>query len=315
MKNIIAAALVMLIATGAFSQLPLVYQKPSKAKELGAVSRSAILYVVIENEKRPNDAALVEAVKNYWSATPVKYMSLLEFTEKLKAGSLDKSNLYLYNNHSEYLKFTQMVVCVSMYSGYYLTNDPYQLVRSLKPRQAPGYLHFSSNNLEDLRGEPIKGYYSLMMKNFDHDIRYCADEANYTSRKKLKRKNSIYFFVPPETISGKTTLLVKEQTTRMVKSNKKGKRARKAQEKKREFVTDAYTNKKTPVVVFPEDVDHAIKKKDAQVLLYNGGCLYSAENGAACATSRHLQGGGLKAVSYATGLLISAASIVFFLQR
>ncbi len=312
MKPFLLFVLIVLTLTRVSAQLPSAYLKPSKSKQLGAISKTSTLFVVIENEKRPDDAALVEAVKKYWTIGPVKYLSLLEFTEKFRAGSLDKSNLYLYNNHNEALALPGMLT-VSSYQGFYLTNDPVRLYSSGGESKAPGYLFFSSNYMYDQKGVPIKGFYSLMARNFDHDIRYCQDENNFKRSKKLKRKNGILFFLPMDTITTKTTLLVKEQTNRQEKDVKK-KKSKKMQKKRREYITDSYTNKKPPVIVFPEDIDFALQKKDADILLYNGGCLYSAENGAVYATSRGQSTGGGSWASAVTSVILISLAIVYILN-
>jgi hypothetical protein len=314
MKNAVLSLLALAAPLSLLSQLPLVYQSASKSKQLGELSRTASLVVVIENEKRPDDAALVDAVKKYWKVGPVKYMSQLEFNEKLKSNSVDESQLYLYNNGSkgEFLESVRHYPTVSMYSGFYLTNNPRKLLSSLKARQAPGYLHFSSNPMSDSRNNPNKGYYSLMIRNFDHDLRFCQDEANLKFKRKIKKRNNISFFVSPDTVASKTTLLVKEQTARQEKQ--KTKKGKKRQEKRREFVTDGFTNKKVPVVVFPEDVDLAVKKTDKDVVLYSGGCMY-APDGSVYATARQARSGNFSTVVSVASLVISVVSIVVFINR
>jgi len=65
-----------------FGQLPDVYLSAKQSQALGNLSKKALLFVVIDNEKRSDDSALIAAVKSYWTIGPVKYMSTLEFLLK-----------------------------------------------------------------------------------------------------------------------------------------------------------------------------------------------------------------------------------------
>ena len=267
------------------AQLPLAYQSRKQAMALGEFSKTADLVVVIENEKNPDDAALIAAIKNYWKIGPVKYMSGLEFSEKFKQNTLDTKNLYLYNNYARVYSTNVKTPGIAAYKGYYMTNDPRKLVYSTSNKKAPAYLHFSANALYDNKQVPISGFYSLMVKNFNHDISYCQSTDNFTKRQKDKRKKGIRFFNQEE-IADKTLLLVKEQTVRQEKKKSKKQKKNVDSKKKMRFITDDYTNKKVPVIVFPEDIDYAVKKGDPTILLYTGGTLYSAKDGSAYATSR-----------------------------
>src|SRR4051812_29952329 len=104
MKFFMLTAVLLFTCLQHYAQMPQVYLKPKQSKALGALSKTAPLVVVIENEKNADDAALISAVKEYWKIGPVKYMSGLEFAEKFKSGTLDRTNLYLYNNYTREYK-------------------------------------------------------------------------------------------------------------------------------------------------------------------------------------------------------------------
>lgn len=294
-----------------FAQLPQVYLKPKQSLALGELSKSATLFVVIENEKKTDDAALVNAVKSQWNAGRVKYISLLEFTEKYKSNTLDNANLYLFDNIDQVYTPEKRIIPLTVYNGFYLTNSPRELVNSAKPTKAPPYLFFSANTLKDKKGTPNNGFYALMVKNFNYDIKYCRNEQNFKTKKKLKRKNGIYFF-KADSIRDKTVLLVKEQTVREEKNAKPNvKKINNKSKKHSEKATDKYTDSKQPVIVFPEDIEYAVKHNDNNIMLYNGGCLYSAADGSVYATMRGKSSSSFRPIFSIASLAISIASVVF----
>jgi nitrate reductase NapAB chaperone NapD len=135
------------------------YLNAKQALELTTVAKSGSLIVVIENEKGQLDAALIDAVKTNWKINGVKYMSLVEFTDKFKNNQLDKQNLYLYNlmgsfNVGAYARGYTL----GIYSGYYLTTDPVKLTSAKKLSKSPPYLYFSGNNIASDKGFINKGF-------------------------------------------------------------------------------------------------------------------------------------------------------------
>lgn len=319
---LIALALLW-ISVPCFAQLPQVYLNTKQSQTLGALSKTAPLFVVIDNEKRADDAALIAAVKSYWKIGSVKYMSTLEFLVKYKEQSFDPGNLYLYNNTSMDLNNLggkkvrissgNVEDIPSIYNGFYLTNSPYKLINSPSNKTAPPYLYFSADALTDSKQEPIKGFYDLMVKNFNHDVLYCQDETNFLkSSKKLKRKNGVQVFTK-DSITNKTILLVKEQTNiQDKKTNDAGEKKSQVATKKSEnkHVTEKYEAKNT-MVVFPEDIQYAVKKSDKNILLYNGAALYSPVDGSVYATARGKSSGMAGFLRYVS-LVITVGTIVFF---
>lgn len=279
-------ALTLCAAIIAKAQLPIAYLSKKQSLALGNLSKTAQLVVVIENEKNPGETALIAAVKQYWKLGTIKYMSGLEFSEKFKENTLDPSKLYLFNNFARNYIINAKKQTIANHYGYYLTNEPRKLINSPNNRLAPPYLYFSGASLYDNKQQPISGFYSLMIKNFNHDIAYCQLKDNFLKRQRNKRKNGVRFF-KEEDLNDKTLLLVKEQTKREEKSKKKKRREQNnSPKKKQKFITDDYTKKKVPTVVFPEDIDHALKINDDKVMLYSGGSIYSAKDGSVYCTSR-----------------------------
>jgi len=306
--------LVLILCTGLLTkaQLPIAYLSKKQSLALGNLSRTAQLVVVIENEKNPDEAALITAVKKYWKIGSVKYMSGLEFNEKFKENALDPSKLYLFNNYARnYITNAKKQSIANLY-GYYLTSEPRKLINSPNNRLAPPYLYFSGASLYDNKQQPISGFYSLMIKNFNHDITYCQFKDNFLKRQPNKRKNGVRFFKEEE-LNDKTLLLVKEQTKREEKSKKKKRREQNSSSKKKtKFITDDYTKKKVPTVVFPEDIDHALKINDDKVVLFSGGTVYSAKDGSVYATSRR-KDNNIGLITYRVVSIGAAVAIIILL--
>lgn len=320
MKSSYLAVILLIVLSRMQAQLPHAYLKNKQALALGAQARTAPLVVVIENEKNADDAALVSAVKEYWSAGTVKYMSDLEFSEKLKSGSLDPANLYLFNNFKKnyYTALSSVKIMFNpskiasypaFYPGFYLTNDPARLLTSTKNKNAPPYLHFSANALYDKRREPIKGYYALMIKNFDHDIKYCQDEANFKKRKKIRQHKGVSVLIN-DSLSNKTILLVKEQTSKQEKKSKKNEGRESNKKKKKNYIEENFGKIKEPVIVFPEDIEYAVKKSDPNIMLYTGGTLYLAKDGSVIATRRIKKSSPLPVIYSCLSIAATAALII-----
>jgi len=311
MKIPLLAGILFLFTTITFAQLPTFYLNKKVIKSFNTETKDATLYVVIENEKKPNDAALIDAVKSYWTLNKVKYMSLLEFKEKIKSNSFDNKNIYLfetYNNRSSYLYRPE---------GYYLTNKPVELLTAVKQKFIPFYLFFSGSALYDNRGGTLKGYYDLMIKNFNYDIRFCQDPANVDSKKKISKYKGLSFLKTESELNNKTFLLVKEQAVKQEKKPvKKNKKKEKIEaDENFHLVKDLPKSSLKSVVVFPEDIEYAVKISDKNILLYNGANVYSAEDGSVYATYIRKPDRTRFYVVNAVSLLLSIGLIVYVLNK
>ncbi len=146
--------------------------KPERALELSKAASSGSLAVVIDNEKYAYDGALVSAVKNYWKASSYRFMSRTEFYEGVKAGKLPKTNLYLYEN--EYGS-----------GNFILTNSPSNETFFTKKDKSLANLEYSIlNSGFDFKGKILDGYFDLMVKHFNFEIKYCGNESNFTKDNK-----------------------------------------------------------------------------------------------------------------------------------
>jgi hypothetical protein len=267
------------------AQLPSIYLKPKLIKQFVSETKTGNLYVVIDNEKNDDDAALIDAVKTYWKHGTITYLSSIEFNEKMKVRNFDVKNFYLFPN------FKSLTMSpYPRYKGFYLTNKPYELLYTAKPKRYPFYLFFSSRNMSDSRRDVIKGYYALMVKNFHYDINYCRNEENFKTKPKYKKVKDFTFIRENSAFDKKTFLLVKEQVSKKDKKEKKEMKGAKGEKESSMENTTIEINGITlgadmkSLVVFPEDIDYAVKKNDKDILLFNFGTIYSADDGSVYAT-------------------------------
>ncbi|MGE0566340.1 MAG: hypothetical protein AB7O73_00200 [Bacteroidia bacterium] len=265
------------------AQTIVTYLKPKQVQELAQLAQKREIIAVIENEKSTSEAMLVQALEKYWKVSKVKYMSELEFTNKLTNNKLSNDQLYLFRYNTNYFS---SVPSLSKEKGivYFLSNSPKELLSSRDRPKVP-YLVFSYSSFDYVNrmviNIPIQ-YINLMVKNFNHELEL-AMNSNYEQLKKsITKKKDISYFDNIETIKTKNVLLVKEQVKKQATSRKKSKK------KRITYVTKDFTKSNANTfVVFPEDIEHALKKNDNQVLLYNNDVLYDAESGKAVAIRAH----------------------------
>lgn len=286
----------LLICKG-YAQKSLVYLNNNQAKELTECLLKGKLVVVIDNEKSELDAALIDAVKLFWKKNEVIYLSSLEFNIKYKAKSFDKNNLYLFNNYNQIIQiypYATNKTPVASKAGYYLTNDPNKLLWSLTSKDAPPYLFFSSKNFSDYGASNYHGFFYLMVKYFNHETDVMNDFTNLNTSKKFIKEKNILFLGNKSDLKTKVVLLYKEQ---MGKSNKtKSKNSNKAYLK--EFSSTH--------VVFPEDIEYALKNAKQEIMIYNDGVMYSAFDGSAVLMEENNSGPNLAIV----GTIVSVVVIV-----
>jgi len=314
MKKRIITKAFMLFASCIFAQTTSTYLNAKQAQEFADLAKSAELYVVIENEKAPFDAALVEAVKSYWKITKIKYISTLEFLDKYKSSKLDPKNFYLYTVAD--VLGTQMYsrYSLGLHSGYYLTNDPKKMLSARKSSGAPPYLYFSANSLGDSKGNINKGFFQLMIKNFNYELEYCKNPENFSGKKKYKISDGLIFIKEQKEFEGKNLLVVKEQVAKKEKNDK----SKKSKGKKEETAMPMNMNKGESqikmYVVFPEDIEQAIKKSDKDIILYTGGNLYSAADGSVYVTPKPYKPSSFGIITSVVSVVVTVVFLVIALK-
>jgi hypothetical protein len=253
---------------------------------MGEGSKSATLHVIINNEKDPGDAAIVNAVKKYWNMGPYKFMSKAEFVDQKTNNKLPVGQFYLYEwlNGYEYmglnsLQLTEMLNMTN--TGYFhlsLTIPP-EVSKNKKSESVPKTsqslsLQFDlSSTMTSNKDKILDGYFDLMVKYFNNEIAFCRKGIAADSVKKENKDGYVYFGEGTSGIDKHDILLVKEQVNRVKPSDKE----------KKVTAVDAVAqfnpSPKNVYTVFPEDIKLALEKNDKKVLLYTNNMLINASDG------------------------------------
>jgi hypothetical protein len=163
----------------------------------------------------------------------------------------------------------------------------------------------------DSKGNVNKGYFSLMIKNFVYEVNYCKNAEHFDRKKtKYKTEGNLVFMKEKSELEGKNLLLVKEQVSKKAKTSKDSKKNNKQEDTSVPVDLKNNDSKIKTVVVFPEDIDHAVKKADKSVMLYNGGRLYSAEDGSVYVAPKPYKGPG--PIYYIYTVVVLIGSIIMF---
>src|SRR6218665_1947604 len=153
------------------------------AKKLGEASKGAVLYVVINNEKDPHDAALINAVKSYWKQGRHKFMSRAEFLNLKLKNELPKG-LFLYEWFSDSyvdskLDATQLALFLSKVKTgcYFLSAGEQKEIKTASKAKAwDVYLSLKFDLGPTLGSKKIlDGYFDLMVKYFNNETSFCQN--------------------------------------------------------------------------------------------------------------------------------------------
>ena len=264
-----------------FSQYASIELSQENAKILGEVSKKATLFVVINNEKDPKDAALVNAAKNYWKAGPYKFMSSKEFITIKNKNELSPTDLYLYEWFDGYYTITPGQADLSAFlkinTGlFFLSYGGSKPLTEGKSANNIVSLKFDlSSTLANSKDKVIDGYFDLMVKYFYNEVLFCQKQIIFKDVKKDSKDGIAYFDTGLNDVQSKDILLIKEQVNKSLPKNKKG--AKKASPMS--VVSMFNPPVKNVYTVFPEDIKMAVNKNDKQVLLYTNDMLISAQDG------------------------------------
>jgi hypothetical protein len=283
--------LLCLLPLLSFAQYASVALSEENAKKLGEASRSAMLYVVINNEKDPHDAALVNAVKNYWKQGSHKFMSRTEFLNLKLKNELPKG-LFLYEWFRDSyvdskLDASQLALYLSKVKTgcYYLAaGDQKEIKTYSKGHTWDVYLSLKFDMGATLNSKKIlDGYFDLMVKYFNNETGFCQKLVSVKDVKRENKDGIVYFGEGLSEVQTRNILLVKEQVNRQQAENKKeGKKTTPLS-----AVSQFNPPQKNVYTVFPDDIKMALSKNDKEVLLYSNGLLISAADGSVVAGPAH----------------------------
>jgi len=287
------------------SQITTLKFKEKQILKIASETSPDVLNVVIENEKHPDDAALVAAVKKYWKQGKYKFMPELEFKLMVKDSKFKKGDMYLFKSSD----------VAYANAGYYFSGR-FSLSSDLTKKKDVEYIGYTlPNDGYDSKGKVVEGYYNLMIKYFDHELSLIKDAA---TRKTIKAKNPereiTFFDESTEEVKGKDILYTKElvyDDGKTIKSKSEG------NEEVQERLVKKYKADKSRIyTVFPEDINMAVTKGDDKVLIYDGRNLIDPKSGSVKATSyKKPAGRGLYYIYSAVSLIVSIVLIVMVLNK
>lgn len=270
-------------------------------QRVSANSKGASLFVVIDNEKDPSDAALVNAVKNYWKLGTYKFMPKLEYLDLVQKDALSSNSFYLHEFYEVSTGPATNAIIASaqlknVHTGIYtldfvLTKEvnPKEKKPSIKKTETIAFGFDVSNSVLVNKGKVLDGYFDLMLKYFANEIRFCQSFVSLKEIKKDEKDGIVYFDNGLTEVLTRDILLIKEQVSRMSAADKK--------EKKRIVAADAvaqFNEPKNVYTVFPDDIKMALAKSDNKVLILGNGMLLSAKDGAVLAAPNSYKEGAEK---------------------
>ena len=303
------------ISVFSFAQYSSVALSEANAKKLGDLSKGATLFIVIKNEKSPADAALINAVKNYWKQGSYKFMARAEFIAKTLKYELPDNGLFLYEWVADLSLDTKMDTtlkayalsqkrtrCYSLSSGFIKDDKP-----SSRKDKNPGHdisLKFDlAGSYADSKSKILDGYFDLMVKYFNNEVTFCQKLVSIKEIKKEDKDGIVYFDDGRTNLQSKDILLVKEQVDKTNPTDKKSDR----KASPFDAVSQFNPSSKNVYTVFPEDVKMAVSKNDKQVLIYSNDMLLSAYDGSVVAAPMHY---GFMPVKKDYGFWLAALSIL-----
>ena len=236
----------------------------------------ATLVIPITDAKDPEEKALLDAIKNYWTVCPYKTISRKAFDElQAKHEPVSPKIFYLVKETYERLKQRKKDWA---YTKYYISKQGLWLEEQDEP-----FIEFKLplKTVNHVPTELSVGYlFNLMIKHFNREVQSMKNEEAYTnsiSRKKLLKVN---FKHSLKTYANKTLLISKNELENYMINLPDDK---KELEKQLKRFTKSIS-KKTKIkpanikMVTEADIKLAIAKADANTLIYTGYSIYNTQD-------------------------------------
>ena len=250
--------------------------KPSEVQGFYNVVKQATLVIPITDKKDPEEKALLDAVKKYWTVCPYKIISRKVFNEMQNNHSeTPPKTFYLLKETYERLKRRKKDWA---YSKYYITKQNVWVEEHDEP-----YMEFKLP-LKTLNRTPVElpcGYlFGLMIKHLNAELLLMKDPVAYEnsfSRKKLVKAN---FKHSLKAYAGKTLLVsANELEDYMINLPEDDKDLNRQQNKLIKFIARKTKIKRANIkMTSPDEIKTAIEKADANTLIYTGFSVYNAQD-------------------------------------
>jgi hypothetical protein len=250
--------------------------KPSEVQGFYNEVKQATLVIPITDKKDPEEKALLDAVKKYWTVCPYKIISRKVFNEMQNNHSeTPPKTFYLLKETYERLKRRKKDWA---YSKYYITKQNVWVEEHDEP-----YMEFKLP-LKTLNRTPVElpcGYlFGLMIKHLNAELLLMKDPVAYEnsfSRKKLVKAN---FKHSLKAYAGKTLLVsANELEDYMINLPEDDKDLNRQQNKLIKFIARKTKIKRANIkMTSPDEIKTAIEKADANTLIYTGFSVYNAQD-------------------------------------
>ncbi len=250
--------------------------KPSEVQGFYNEVAQATLVIPITDKKDPEEKALLDAVKKYWTICPYKTISRKVFNEMQNNHSeTPPKTFYLLKETYERLKRRKKDWA---YSKYYITKQNLWVEEHDEP-----YVEFKlplktqNHTLVEL---PCGYLFGLMIKNLNAELLLMKDPAAYAnsfSRKKLVKAN---FKHSLKAYAGKMLLVTADELENyMINLPEDDKDINRQQHKLIKFIARKTKIKRSNIkMVSPDEIKTAIEKADANTLIYTGFSVYNAQD-------------------------------------
>jgi hypothetical protein len=251
--------------------------KPSEVQGFYNEVAQATLVIPITDKKDPEEKALLDAVKKYWTVCPYKTISRKVFNEMQNNHSeTPPKTFYLLKETYERLKRRKKDWA---YSKYYITKQNLWVEEHDEP-----YVEFKLP-LKTQNHTPVElpcGYlFGLMIKNLNAELLLMKTPTAYENSFSRKRLLKVNFRHSLKAYAGKTLLVsANELEDYMINLPEDDKDIHRQQSKFIRFIARKTKIKRSNIkVASPDEIKTAIEKADASTLIYTGFSVYNAQDG------------------------------------
>ncbi len=236
----------------------------------------ATLIIPISDAKDPEEKALLDAVKKYWTICPYKTISRKVFDEmQIKHTAVSPKTFYLVKETYERLKPRKKDWA---YTKYYISQQPIWIEEQDVP-----FIEFKLplKTVNKIPAEVPVGYlFGLMMKHFNGEVLLMKNEETYFnsfSRKKLLKVNFKHSLKP---YANKTLLISKNELENYMINLPDDEKDLAWQQARfiRSIAKKTKINPANIKTASEDEIKTAVAKADANTLIYTGYSIYNAQD-------------------------------------
>jgi hypothetical protein len=276
-KKLLSVFLFFLLALPGIAQSSKFNLKPSRVKTFYQEISQATLVIPIGDSKDPEEKALINAVKKYWTICPYKTISRKAFDELItNHTAASPKTFYLVKETYERLKRRKKDWA---YTKYYISTQNHWVEEQDEP-----FIEFKLplKTVKRVPSELLCGYlFGLMIKNLNGEVLLMKNPeiyANAFSRKKLLKVNFKHSLKP---YANKTLLVSKNELENyMINLPDDKKDVDKQQARLLKSIIKKTKIRKDKVKMAGEgEIRLAITKADTNTMIYAGYSIYNTKDG------------------------------------